>query len=97
MDWLAWPQETFKTMKGFISRHRSGLVATPCVVHQKHLMEAAPLHHHHAGSERGGAHLRLKPSSLVAAQIVRPVRWIIVNDGSDDSTGRIADEAAKNV
>jgi glycosyltransferase involved in cell wall biosynthesis len=40
------------------------------------------------------AHLRETIKS-VAAQTVRPVRWIIVNDGSDDSTGRIADEAAK--
>jgi peptidoglycan/xylan/chitin deacetylase (PgdA/CDA1 family) len=31
-DWLAWPQETFKTMKGFISRHRSGLVAAPASI-----------------------------------------------------------------
>ena len=28
-DWLAWPQETFKTVKSFISRRRSGLVINP--------------------------------------------------------------------
>jgi poly-beta-1,6-N-acetyl-D-glucosamine synthase len=30
----------------------------------------------------------------VAAQTIRPTRWIIVNDGSIDETGRIAEEAA---
>ena len=40
------------------------------------------------------AHLRETIKS-VAAQTIRPVRWIIVDDGSDDSTGQIADEAAK--
>jgi poly-beta-1,6-N-acetyl-D-glucosamine synthase len=40
------------------------------------------------------AHLRETIKS-VAAQTIRPIRWIIVDDGSDDSTGRIADEAAK--
>src|SRR5487761_1961335 len=40
------------------------------------------------------AHLRETIKS-VAAQTIRPVRWIIVNDGSEDATGPIADEAAK--
>lgn len=31
----------------------------------------------------------------VAAQTIRPFRWVIVNDGSDDATGHIADEAAR--
>jgi biofilm PGA synthesis N-glycosyltransferase PgaC len=33
-------------------------------------------------------------SSLVA-QTIRPTSWILVNDGSSDNTGRIADEAAQ--
>ena len=40
------------------------------------------------------AHLRETIKS-VAAQTIRPFRWIIVDDGSDDATGWIADEAAK--
>ncbi|NNC88664.1 MAG: glycosyltransferase [Akkermansiaceae bacterium] len=32
--------------------------------------------------------------SSMASQSVRPVRWVIVNDGSTDATGAIADEAA---
>lgn len=31
----------------------------------------------------------------VAAQTCRPAKWVIVNDGSTDATGRIIDEAAK--
>lgn len=31
----------------------------------------------------------------VAAQTIRPICWVIVNDGSTDLTGQIADEAAK--
>lgn len=31
----------------------------------------------------------------VAAQICRPFRWVIVNDGSTDETGRIIDNAAR--
>lgn len=31
----------------------------------------------------------------VAEQTIRPVRWVIVNDGSTDATGRIADEAMR--
>jgi poly-beta-1,6-N-acetyl-D-glucosamine synthase len=38
-------------------------------------------------------HLRETIDS-VAGQTIRPVRWVIVNDGSTDSTGRIADDAA---
>jgi glycosyltransferase involved in cell wall biosynthesis len=38
-------------------------------------------------------HLRETIDS-VAGQTIRPVRWVIVNDGSTDSTGRIVDEAA---
>jgi glycosyltransferase involved in cell wall biosynthesis len=38
-------------------------------------------------------HLRETIES-VAAQTLRPVRWIIVDDGSNDATGVIADEAA---
>ena len=34
-DWLAWPQESFKTMRGFISRRRSGLATRPVPV--KHI------------------------------------------------------------
>ena len=32
----------------------------------------------------------------LAAQSIRPLRWVIVNDGSTDETGRIADEAARS-
>jgi len=39
-------------------------------------------------------HLPLTISSMVA-QTIRPVQWIIVNDGSTDQTGRIAEEAAR--
>ncbi len=39
-------------------------------------------------------HLRETIES-VAAQTIRPVRWVIVNDGSTDLTGQIADDAAK--
>ena len=39
-------------------------------------------------------HLPLTIGS-VAAQVVRPTCWIIVNDGSSDETGRIAEEAAQ--
>ena len=39
-------------------------------------------------------HLRETIDS-VAGQTIRPVRWVIVNDGSTDATGVIADEAAK--
>jgi biofilm PGA synthesis N-glycosyltransferase PgaC len=31
----------------------------------------------------------------VVAQTIRPAAWVIVNDGSNDSTGRIAEEAAR--
>jgi poly-beta-1,6-N-acetyl-D-glucosamine synthase len=31
-----------------------------------------------------------------AAQSIKPARWIIVNDGSKDETGRIADDAARS-
>jgi glycosyltransferase involved in cell wall biosynthesis len=31
----------------------------------------------------------------IASQTVRPVRWIIVNDGSTDATGKISDEATE--
>ena len=31
----------------------------------------------------------------LARQTIRPFRWVIVNDGSADETGRIADEAAR--
>ena len=31
----------------------------------------------------------------LARQTIRPQRWVIVNDGSTDDTGKIADEAAK--
>jgi glycosyltransferase involved in cell wall biosynthesis len=39
------------------------------------------------------AYISLTIESLLA-QTVRPVKWIIVNDGSTDNTGRIAEEAA---
>jgi glycosyltransferase involved in cell wall biosynthesis len=38
-------------------------------------------------------HLALTIESM-AAQTIRPARWIIVNDGSTDATGQIADAAA---
>ncbi|HHY85744.1 MAG TPA: glycosyltransferase [Verrucomicrobia bacterium] len=40
---------------------------------------------------------RVLPSTIrsVAGQSILPAAWIIVNDGSTDGTGRIADEAAK--
>lgn len=40
------------------------------------------------------ANLRATIAS-VAAQTVRPVRWVIVNDGSTDATGKIADDAMR--
>ncbi|HZV34699.1 MAG TPA: glycosyltransferase family A protein, partial [Verrucomicrobiae bacterium] len=40
------------------------------------------------------AHLRETIES-VASQTVRPVLWIIVDDGSSDRTAQIADEAAR--
>ena len=40
------------------------------------------------------AHLRETIES-VASQTARPLRWIIVNDGSNDATAKIADEAAR--
>jgi biofilm PGA synthesis N-glycosyltransferase PgaC len=40
------------------------------------------------------AYISLTIDSLVA-QTVRPVKWIIVNDGSTDNTGRIAEEGAR--
>jgi biofilm PGA synthesis N-glycosyltransferase PgaC len=40
-------------------------------------------------------HIALTISSMLA-QTIRPTRWIIVNDGSTDHTGRIAEEAARS-
>ena len=40
-------------------------------------------------------HISLTIDSL-AAQSIKPARWIIVNDGSEDETGRIAGEAANS-
>ena len=40
-------------------------------------------------------YLSLTIDSL-AAQSIKPARWVIVNDGSKDETGRIAGEAAKS-
>src|SRR5260370_34092187 len=73
-----------------MSSQRSGHGFRAC---KKHLMQArryiiiTPVRNEEA-------HLRESIKS-VAAQAIRPVWWIIVNDGSDDSTGRIADDAAK--
>jgi glycosyltransferase involved in cell wall biosynthesis len=39
-------------------------------------------------------HIALTINSMVA-QTIRPARWIIVNDGSTDETGRIVQEAAR--
>jgi biofilm PGA synthesis N-glycosyltransferase PgaC len=39
-------------------------------------------------------HIRLTINSMVA-QTVRPAHWVIVNDGSSDETGAIAEEAAR--
>jgi biofilm PGA synthesis N-glycosyltransferase PgaC len=36
-----------------------------------------------------------KTIESVVAQTVRPMEWVIVNDGSKDNTGKIVDEAAK--
>ncbi|PYJ53251.1 MAG: glycosyltransferase family 2 protein [Verrucomicrobia bacterium] len=41
-----------------------------------------------------GPHLRETIES-VQSQTIRPSRWIIVDDGSSDETGRIADDAAR--
>jgi biofilm PGA synthesis N-glycosyltransferase PgaC len=40
-------------------------------------------------------HISLTIDSVVA-QTIRPTHWIIVNDGSTDATGRIADQAASS-
>jgi poly-beta-1,6-N-acetyl-D-glucosamine synthase len=40
-------------------------------------------------------YLTFTVNSMVA-QSIRPVSWVIVNDGSKDETGRIAEEAAKS-
>jgi poly-beta-1,6-N-acetyl-D-glucosamine synthase len=40
-------------------------------------------------------YLALTVSSMVA-QTIRPTRWVIVNDGSQDQTGQIAEQAARS-
>jgi len=42
-----------------------------------------------------GEYISLTISSMVA-QTIRPTKWIIVNDGSTDKTGQIAEEAARS-
>ena len=40
------------------------------------------------------AHLRYTIDCMIA-QTLRPVEWVIVNDGSTDDTGKIIDEYAR--
>jgi poly-beta-1,6-N-acetyl-D-glucosamine synthase len=40
-------------------------------------------------------YLALTVDSMVA-QTIKPIRWVIVNDGSQDKTGQIADQAARS-
>ncbi len=93
-DWMNWPQDTFKKVKsltgrGQARRRRAGGDGQLMEVNMnsRRYIIIAPVRNEEA-------HL---PGTIesIAAQTVRPVRLILVNDGSTDQTAKIAAAAAK--